>query len=159
MAPGRRADQGKRRNQDLHLLRSTQGRRGSVRNHPTMKGKEMKTKDALRIAKEIDYSDIRSDARAILDSEEGNDFTVDFGRKEYRFIHDDSIEMIHRKEIEELVDDCYLSSRDIPDIVKQYFDYDSFARHCRVSDGYGHHFAPYDGKEIEVRDWHVFRTN
>ena len=124
-----------------------------------MKGKEMKTKDALRIAKEIDYSDIRSDARAILDSEEGDDFTVDFGSKEYRFIHDDSIEGIHREEIKQLVDECYLSSRDIPDIVKQYFDYDSFARHCSISYGYGHHFASYDAEEIEVGDWHVFRTN
>lgn len=118
----------------------------------------MKTKDALRIAKEIDYSDIRSDARAILDSEEGDDFTVDFGSKVYRFIHDDSIEGIHREEIKELVDDCYLS-RDIPDIAKQYFDYDSFACDCRISDGYGHRFASYDGEEIEVGDWHVFRTN
>ena len=117
----------------------------------------MNTKEALKIAKEIDVSTLREDARAILDAEDGNDFIVDFGRIEYRIIHDNSIERIHREEIEELVDDCYLS--EASDFCKRYFDYDSFARDCRINDGYGHHFASYDGEEIEVGDWHVFRIN
>ena len=27
------------------------------------------------------------------------------------------------------------------------------------ADGYGHHFNPYDGNEIEIGTYHVFRTN
>lgn len=127
----------------------------------------MNTKTALQFAKGFDVSDIRSDARAILEAFENarddQDFTVDFGHIEYRFIHDDDIEAIHRKDIENTVDDCY----DLDTVRKnlgnigQYltFDYDALARDARISDGYGHRFASYDGEEIEFGDWHAFRVN
>lgn len=123
----------------------------------------MDTKTALKIAAEIDYSDIRTDAREILNAHDGDDFSVEFGRKEYRIIHEDAIEAIHRDEIETLVDDCH----DLDKIRKelgnlgQYlrFDYDALARDARISDGYGHHFAKYDSNEIEVGSWHIFRVN
>lgn len=117
----------------------------------------------------MDYKEIISALGIYEDAEEfeleleiahkGNDFTCEINGNEYRFIHEDSIERIHRDEIEEFVDDCYLSDRNIPDAIKRYFDYDSFARDCRISDGYGHHFAKYDGEEIEAGDWHIFRVN
>ena len=127
----------------------------------------MNTKTALQFAKEFDVSDIRSDARAILEAFENarddQDFTVNFGRIEYRFIHDDAIERIHRAEIEDLVDDCYSLDRVRGDLgsVGQYlmFDYDALARDARISDGYGHHFAGYDGEEIENGAWHAFRVD
>lgn len=126
----------------------------------------MNTKTALQFAKDFDVSDIRSDARAILEvfeDSDGKDFTVDFGRTEYRFIHEDEIEAIHRREIEETIDDCY----DLATVRKnlgsagQYltFVYDALARDARISDGYGHHFAGYDGEEIENGAWHAFRVN
>ena len=122
----------------------------------------MDTRTALKLAKEIDYSDIRSDARSILDAEDGADFVVCFERAEYRFIRDDEISSIFREEMEELADDCYDISRIKERLgnVGQYFtfDYDAFVRDCEM-DGYGHHFAGYDGEEIEADDWHAFRIN
>lgn len=127
----------------------------------------MDTKIALQIAKEINVSDLREAARTILEAfenaEDSSDFTVDFGNIEYRIIHDDAIETIHRASIAEMVDDCY----DLEGMKRKMgnlaaymeFDYDSFARDCRMSDGYGHHFSSYDGEEIEVENWHIFRTN
>lgn len=127
----------------------------------------MNTKIALQIAKAINVSDLREDARTILeafeDAKDSSNFTVDFGKIEYRIIHDNVIERVHRESIEELVDDCYGLER-----IKQNmgnlayyleFDYDSLASDSRMSYGYGHHFASYDGEEIEVENWHIFRTN
>ena len=123
----------------------------------------MDTRTALLIAKEIDHADIRTDARDILTAFDGNDFTVEFGCTEYRIIHEDDIEEIHRREIEELVDDCYNLEKIKSEMgnVGNYltFDYDALARDSRTSDGYGHHFSHYDGNEIEVGSWHIFRIN
>lgn len=127
----------------------------------------MNTKTALQFAKDIEVSDIRSDSRAILEAFENarddQDFTVEFGRIEYRFIHDDAIERIHRTEMEDLVDDCYALEKVRNDLgsMGQYltFDYDALARDARIYDGYGHHFASYDGEEIENGDWRAFRVN
>ena len=123
----------------------------------------MDTKTALKIAAEIDYADIRTDAREILNAHDGNDFRVEFGRREYRIIHEDAIESIHRDEIETLADDCYNLDKVRRELgnLGQYltFDYDAFACDARINDGYGHHFAKYDGEEIEVGSWHIFRVN
>lgn len=119
----------------------------------------MDTKTALKIALEIKAYDSREAARAIMDAEDGDDFRFTVDRDEYRVIHDDAIERIHDDEIREMVDDCYLSDESIPATIRRYFDYESFARDCRLSDGYGHHFSSYDGNEIEVGDYHVFRLN
>lgn len=118
---------------------------------------------ALKFAKDISASDIRAFARAVMEGYESardsDDFTVETDDGEYRFIVEDAIERIHRAEIEDLVDDCYLADKNIPETIKNYFDYDSFARDCRLSDGYGHHFARYDGNEYENGKYYMFRTN
>jgi hypothetical protein len=127
----------------------------------------MDMKTALQIAKEINVNGLREDARAILEAFENasasDDFTVDFGRIEYRIISDDEIEAIHRRELEELVDDCYgIASlkKKLGNIGNYFdFDYDAFARDCSMSDGYGHHFASYDGEEIEIGNYRIFRVN
>jgi hypothetical protein len=120
----------------------------------------MNTKTALKFAKDISASDIRAFARAVMEAYEtsrnDNDFTVETEEGEYRFIEEDAIERIHREEIEELVDDCYLS--EASDICKRYFDYDSFVRDCRLSDGYGHHFSSYDGSEENEGTYYMFRV-
>lgn len=127
----------------------------------------MDMQTALQIAKDIKISDIRTDARAILEAfanaYDDSDFTVDFGRIEYRIISDDKIEAIHRREIEEQVDDCYdlAKVRKAMGGVGMYltFDYDALASAARISDGYGHHFSSYDGEELEVGNYHIFRVN
>lgn len=122
----------------------------------------MNTKTALQFAKDVSADDIRAFARAVMEAYESahddNDFTVETEEGEYRFIEEDAIERIHREEIEELVDDCYLSDKNVPNIVKNYFDYDSFARDCRLSDGYGHHFSSYDGSEEYEGTYYMFRV-
>lgn len=123
----------------------------------------MNTKIALQFAKDIHADDIRAFASAVMDAYDsarnGNDFTVETEEGEYRFIEEDVIESIHREEIETLVDDCYLSDKNIPEMIKRYFDYDSFARDCRLSDGYGHHFSSYDGSEEQNGNYFMFRVN
>lgn len=120
----------------------------------------MEIKTALKFAKAIKADDIRAFTREVIEAYESArndcDFTVDTSEGEFRFIEEDSIERIHREEIEELVDDCYLS--EASDIIKQYFDYDSFARDCRISDGYGPHFSSYDGSEEQEDNYYMFRV-
>ena len=122
----------------------------------------MNIKTALQFAKDISADDIRAFARAVMDAYEStrnyNDFTVETEEGEYRFIDEDVIESIHRDEVETFVDDCYLSDKNVPKMIKQYFDYDSFARDCRLSDGYGHHFSSYDGSEEQNGDYFMFRV-
>lgn len=128
----------------------------------------MDMKTALQIAKKIDVSDIRTDARTIMEAYDDNafdadDFVVDFGRTKYRIISDSKIEDIHRREIEKLVDDCYDLAKVRRELgrVGDYrtFDYDALAREARSKNGYGHHFAGYDREEIEVVDYHIFRVS
>lgn len=123
----------------------------------------MNTKTALQFAKDISADDVRAFARAVMEGYESakdyNDFTVETEEGEYRFVDEDAIERIHREEIESVVDDCYLSDKNIPKMIKRYFDYDSFARDCRLSDGYGHHFSSYDGSEEQNGNYFMFRVN
>ena len=123
----------------------------------------MNIKTALQFAKDISAADVRAFARAVMEAYEiardDDDFTVETEEGEYRFIEEDAIERIHREEIENLVDDCYLSDKNIPEMIKRYFDYDSFARDCRLSDGYGHHFSSYDGSEEQNGNYFMFRVN
>ena len=116
--------------------------------------------DYKKVISEIGiYDDVDEWELALEGAERGSDFTVELEGKEFRFIHENAIERIHREEIEELVNDCYLGEKGIPDVVRMYFDYDSFARDCRISYGYGHHFASYDGEELEADGWYIFRIN
>ena len=123
----------------------------------------MNTKTALQFAKDISADDVRAFARAVMDAydsaRDADDFTVETDEGEYRFIEEDAIERIHREEIENIVDDCYLSDKNIPEMIKRYFDYDSFARDCRLSEGYGNHFSSYDGSEEQNGNYFMFRVN
>jgi hypothetical protein len=118
-------------------------------------------------AKDISASDIRAFARAVMEGYEsdrkGIDFTVETDEGEYRFIEEDAIERIHRESIEQLVDDCYdleKMKKDMGNLANYFnFDYDGFAEDCKNSDGYGHHFAGYDGNEYENGKFYMFRVN
>lgn len=118
----------------------------------------MNTKTALQIAQYIEADDIRAKAREIMELAD-DDFRVEGGRAAYRIIEEDAIERIHDDEMRELVDACYLADRHIPDMLRSYFDYERFARDCRMSDGYGHLFSSYDGSEETFGSYYVFRTN
>ena len=93
----------------------------------------------------------------LCDNLGGADFNVELDGAGYRFIHETEIEDIFAESIQELFDDCY-NLDDIPSILLCHIDWDGVVRDCMV-DGYGHHFAGYDGMEHEVEDYHIFRTN
>lgn len=101
--------------------------------------------------------DVSEENIEILEDVACDDFIFMIDGKEFRAISEDSIERIHRDEIEELVNECYLSSKDIPDTLRRYFDYDAFARDCRIYNNYGYHFSGYDGSEENESGFYLFR--
>ena len=84
-----------------------------------------------------------------------NDFCASIAGAEYRIIDDDAIEEIHENEIRDTVGDIYFSGREIPWWVE--IDLPATAKNVSDSDGYGHHFSSYDGSELGVGRWHIFR--
>ena len=94
--------------------------------------------------------------------ESENDFYVEIDGQEYRFVHDDFIWDIYVDGIKEITEECYL----VNDGAKQWWiaiDWEKTAQNCYDADGYGHHFATYDGNEVEWafdgENYHIFRTN
>jgi hypothetical protein len=110
-----------------------------------------------------------------------NDFTVSVGRAEFRFINDAAINQIMK---DELTSDLYCLGACTPwfiaditgldtDQIEKAQKSESFellgalmereidkVQPAMVSaDGYGHHFASYDGNEAEIGTYHMFRTN
>ena len=90
-----------------------------------------------------------------IDSED--DFYIEVGSKEYRFINDRIIEDEFYNYQVDLIDECYLNN--VPEVVKNYFNYDKFVDDCKY-DGYANTFSSYDGStEIELTNYTVFRIN
>lgn len=100
-----------------------------------------------------------------------DDFYIDNGQSEYRFISDAAIEDIHTEEVKDLVQDCYLNGTDLDKYPWIVIDWEETAENVRRSDGYGHHFSSYDGsyEEFDFTDaaeggnasfnYCIFRTN
>lgn len=74
---------------------------------------------------------------------------------EYRFIHEDAIEGIYHDETIECIKECY-DLDNIPAFM--VIDWDATVKNCLV-DGYGQHFSSYDGSELSVGPWYIFRLN
>lgn len=93
---------------------------------------------------------------------ESNDslyFNIDFDGNEYRIIGDSEIWDIYVEEIKNTVTDCYdLKLDNIPDFVAFSIDWEQTAKNA-YTDGYGHTFATYDGKETSSNGMWIFRTN
>lgn len=81
---------------------------------------------------------------------------IDGEPQEYRVIKEVSIERIFEEYIRDLADDCLIP--DLPDNMKQYFDYDKFTSDCEM-DWYGHHLNGYDWGEIYGNWIYLFRNN
>ncbi len=81
---------------------------------------------------------------------------IDIDGGEYRVIPESIIERLFEESVIEMCDDCFIP--DLPDVMKQYFDYDKFVQDCSY-DWYGHHFSWYDGSEIEGNGLYLFRNN
>lgn len=95
-----------------------------------------------------------------LESKLGNDdFYFEFDGNEYRLISESAIWDIYVDEIRNIVNDCYdLKLDNIPSFVAWEIDWEQTAKNAYV-DGYGHTFSGYDGSELEIGNYFVFRTN
>lgn len=118
------------------------------------------TRDILEMIQDLGLEINRDEVREIeryVNSE--NDFYVEIDGQEYRFINEDEIWDIYVEEIKEVTIECYL-------IKLEWWidiDWENTAQNCLNADGYGHHFARYDGNEYEFKlgeeNYYVFRTN
>lgn len=124
--------------------------------------KNSKRRDVLEcISIELDLTVNRDEVRELEDKlyTEYDDFFIELDGEEYRFIHEDFIWDIYVDSIKEMVEDCY----DIkaPDWLA--IDWEETAENVYQADGYGHHFAHYDGNEYEhtIDDalYYIFRVN
>lgn len=122
------------------------------------------TRDILEMIQDLGLEINRDEVREIeryVNSE--NDFYVEIDGQEYRFINEDEIWDIYVEEIKEVTIECYLcvGQKDLPWWID--IDWEKTARNCYDADGYGHHFARYDGNEyewtIDGMDYYIFRTN
>ena len=131
----------------------------------------------------IDLDFDREEAAEVMRSlkDQSADFTVEGGGAEYRFIHQDHIDEIQK---DELSNDQYVLGCCAPwfisditglplDEVEKAQKNESFEllgalmmqhidkvqEEMAAHDGYGHHFATYDGDMHDVGDYYAFRTN
>ena len=134
------------------------------------------------------FSDIKAIKELIDDSwreavesmEDGED---DFEVNDYRFIKSDAIDQIQQDELsgDEYMLGCFNSwfladvlgiDDDVISAMQKAEAYEAIGKlvlsldkltelqsEYSRQDGYGHHFNHYDGNEIEMLDYHVFRTN
>ena len=90
-----------------------------------------------------------------------NDFTIELEGFEYRFINDSEIWDIYHDEQKDLIEELYLPQ--MRDLWWIEIDWDKTIDNVYSSDGYGHHFASYDGHENNIiwdsETWYIFRTN
>ena len=98
-------------------------------------------------------------AELIEQMETENDFNWKCDRTEWRVIDSDEIDDIAEEEIKEIVQDSYLNGTDLDKYWWIEIDWKKTAENCIDADGYGHHFASYDGNEYEHNDWYFFRIN
>lgn len=115
---------------------------------------------------ERDLADCDKDAREELYNNVYNqedDFTIDFGSEEHRFIDMKVIDDVYQEEIQRITEECYLHGTTLDKLWWLEIDWEATAENCRKADGYGHTFATYDGMEDELysdqEDYYVFRTN
>lgn len=109
-------------------------------------------KDILEIT-QFDSNELQE----LCDNLTDDDFNVELDGAEYRFIADGVIEAIFEESVRELIEDCY-GLDDMPSIISCHLDWDGIVRDCMV-DGYGLHFSSYDGSELEVTGYYIFRIN
>lgn len=141
--------------------------------------------DVREIIKELRYIGFdEADRREVVAKIE--DREDDFEINNYRFIHEDKIDDIMTEELES---DAYMLGCFNASFIAPFLGCDAssvekmqkadcyeaigemllakdavsgphgMAAEYAAADGYGHHFSPYDGNEIEIGKYHVFRLN
>ena len=140
-----------------------------------MKLHEIKT--LIKFLKDLNFE--TSDFKAVhLEMEaESEDFEVN----DYRFIHKDSIDQIQKDELSSdlyllgcfnaaFLYDCSGLPLELIEAAQEGEAFEALGKamlkhidaiqeeYSRL-DGYGHHFSPYDGEELEILNYYVFRLN
>ena len=140
-----------------------------------MKVHEIKT--LIQFLQELDFE--TQDFKAVhLEIESENE---DFEVNDYRFIHKNSIDQIQKNELSSdlyilgcfndwFLSDCSGLPIELIEAGQKGGQYEAVGKamlpyideiqeeYSRL-DGYGHHFSPYDGEELEVLNYYVFRLN
>jgi len=94
-----------------------------------------------------------------IDSNNEDDFYIEFDGNEYRIISENSIWDIYVEDVKNTVEDGYdLKLDSIPDFIAFNIDWQQTAKNAFV-DGYGHTFSGYDGEESMAAGYWIFRTN
>ena len=98
-----------------------------------------------------------------LDVCDADDFVCILDGSEFRFINEKAIWDIYVEEIQQVTEECYLGGMDTDKLWWIAIDWKKTAENCLDADGYGHHFATYDGEEMELMIgknlYYFFRTN
>ena len=140
-----------------------------------MKLHEIKT--LIKFLKDLNFE--TSDFKEVhLEIESENE---DFEINDYRFIHKNSIDQIQKEELSSdlyvlgcfnawFLSDCSGLPIELIEAGQKGRQYEAVGEtmlpyigeiqeeYSRL-DGYGHHFSPYDGEELEVLNYYVFRLN
>lgn len=108
---------------------------------------------------ESNYSELFDAIEELESKLDEDDFYFEYDGNEYRIISEGAIWDIYVEEIQSTVEDCYdLKLDKMPSFVEFSIDWEATAKNC-FADGYGHHFSGYDGSELEISGYYVFRTN
>lgn len=124
---------------------------------------KLRTKLYWRLLEDYNISAADDEIDDLVDSSDEQDFCIELDGKEYRFIDDKYIWDIYVEEIQSVTEECYLNDINTDNLWWIAIDWEKTAQNCFDADGYGHHFASYDGEELEIMLngdlYYFFRTN
>ena len=82
----------------------------------------------------------------------------EFTQFTYVALRQDEIDDIWYDATIDLVDECYLNN--VPEQVKNYFNYDKFFEDCKMNSSRVEQFNGYDGStELETEDYYIYYHN
>jgi hypothetical protein len=125
--------------------------------------KELTAKLYWRLLEDYNISATDDELDDLVNSSDELDFCIVLDGNEYRFIDGKFIWDIYVEEIQQVTEECYLDGMDTDKLWWIAIDWEKTAENCLDADGYGHHFASYDGDELEIMLngdlYYFFRTN
>lgn len=124
---------------------------------------KLRSKLYWRLLEDYNISATDDEIDDLVNSSDEQDFCIVLDGNEYRFIDDKFIWDIYVEEIQQVTEECYLSGMDTDKLWWIEIDWEKTAQNCLDADGYGHHFASYDGEELEIMLngdlYYFFRVN
>lgn len=113
------------------------------------------------LAHELDIKITKDEWSEFKEKYGDDDFHIEMGGNEYRFILEGSIDDIYYDSQKDLIEECFMPREGLPSWIE--IDWDTTIENVKNADGYGHHFSGYDGSEEYVTfddyAYYIFRTN